>query len=157
MTKTLENSPTKETLKVNIKKLDPKAVLPKKAHFGDAGFDLIAISKKQSIDKGGFRITYKTGLAFEIPEGYVGLLFSRNSIHKTPLTLTNSVGVIDSGYRGEISFVFRIDPTSYTKPYDVGDRIGQIIIMPYPDVQFNLVDILDVTEQNNQGVGSSDQ
>jgi dUTP pyrophosphatase len=79
-------------------------------------------------------VTYDTGLSMEIPEGYVGLLFPRSSISKTILNLSNSVGVIDSGYRGPIMFKFRYLEEGLV--YDVGDRIGQILIIPYPTMTF---------------------
>jgi dUTP pyrophosphatase len=85
-------------MKVNIKKLDEKAVIPKYAKNGDAGLDLVAISRKETDNY----IEYGTGLAIEIPDGFVGLLFPRSSISKMGLSLANSVGVVDSGYRGGI-------------------------------------------------------
>ena len=85
-------------MKVNVKKLDSNAVVPTYAKHGDAGMDLTATSK--SYDEHG-NVVYGTGLAFEIPTGYVGLLFPRSSNTKKDLILGNSVGVIDSGYRGE--------------------------------------------------------
>ena len=79
-------------LKVHVKKLHPDAVIPQYAKDGDAGMDLVAVSSQYTQDY----ISYKTGLAFEIPQGYVGLLFPRSSNSKKNLLLTNSVGVIDS-------------------------------------------------------------
>jgi len=96
----------------------------------------------------------------EIPKGYVGLVFPRSSIRKTDLSLTNSVGVIDSGYRGELQATFkkvygpndvRIDQTDYK----VGDRIAQIIIIPYPQITFVEVDELSITERGEGGFGST--
>jgi dUTP pyrophosphatase len=96
---------------------------------------------------------YGTGLAVEIPEGHVGLLFPRSSISNSGLILTNSVGVIDSGYRGEIKFRFKhIPDTAYYKP---GDRIGQLIVMPYPEIDFQEVEELSSTERGEGGFGSS--
>src|SRR5690606_10497369 len=91
-------------MKVKIKRLHPQAVIPSYAKPGDAGMDLTATSK--SYDENG-NVVYGTGLAFEIPEGYVGLLFPRSSNSKTDLILSNSVGVLDSGYRGEVMFKFK--------------------------------------------------
>jgi len=114
-------------MKVKIKKLHPDAVIPKYAKEGDAGMDLTAVSREIDVNymDGDNLITYGTGLAFEIPKGYVGLVFPRSSIYKKDLTLSNSVGVIDSGYRGEVKFKFR---NNDYRDYDIGDRIGQIII-----------------------------
>ena len=167
-------------MKVKIKKLHPDAVIPAYAKTGDAGMDLTAVS--MSIDDYGC-ISYGTGLAFEIPEGYVGLVFPRSSNCKKGVILTNCVGVIDSGYRGEVSFKFRplddkvseildyetkrryhseIDANeeryglSYpgnNSTFKVGDRIGQIIIMPYPQIEFEEVEKLSETERGTGGYG----
>jgi dUTP pyrophosphatase len=138
---------------VKIKKLDSKAVTPAYAKAGDAAVDLTAISLSK-VDKDEFGyLEYGTGLAIEIPEGYVGLLFPRSSISNSGLILTNSVGVIDSGYRGEIKFRFKhIPDTSF---YKVGDRIGQLIIMPYPQIEFEEVQELSSTERGEGGFGST--
>lgn len=144
-------------MEVKIKKLDPNAVIPTYAKDGDAGMDLVAT---KIISNTTFDITYGTGIAMEIPKGYVGLVFPRSSIRKTDLSLTNAVGVIDSGYRGEIQATFkkvfgkndiRIDQTDYK----VGDRIAQIIIMPYPKIKFTEVDELTSTERGDGGFGST--
>ena len=146
-------------MKVNVKKLDSNAVLPTYARHGDAGMDLTATSK--SYDEHG-NVCYGTSLAFEIPNGFVGLLFPRSSNTKKDLILGNSVGVIDSGYRGEVMFKFRPvmplerDIEFGPREHNVGDRIGQIIIMPYPKVEFNLVDELSSSDRGVGGFGSTD-
>lgn len=158
-------------MRVKIKKMHPDAVIPKYAKVGDAGLDLTATS--MYYDEYG-NICYGTGLAFEIPEGYVGLIFPRSSICKEQLLLSNAVGVIDSGYRGEVSFKFKpsmaLDNRQCVKAdaekmwsiavrqndiYKVGDRIGQMIIMPYPSVEFEEVEELSETERGEGGYGSS--
>lgn len=158
-------------IKVKIKKTHPDAVIPRYAKEGDAGLDLTATSTYY--DEYG-NICYGTGLAFEIPEGYVGLIFPRSSICKEQLLLSNAVGVIDSGYRGEVSFKFKpsmaLDNRQCVKAdaeklwsiavrqndiYKVGDRIGQMIIMPYPSVEFEEVEELSETERGEGGYGSS--
>lgn len=141
-------------MEVKIKKLHEDAVIPKYAKPGDAGMDLTAVSMK--IDEYG-NICYGTGLAFEIPEGYVGLVFPRSSNCKKGIILTNCVGVIDSGYRGEVSFKFKeIALGNFSKvTYKVGDRIGQIIIMPYPRIEFIEVEELSETERGTKGYGST--
>ena len=149
-------------MEVKIKKLHEDAVIPKYAKPGDAGMDLTAVSMK--IDEYG-NICYGTGLAFEIPEGYVGLIFPRSSICKEQLLLSNAVGVIDSGFRGEVSFKFKPsvafdklgDLTSKLLygAYKIGDRIGQIIIMPYPRIEFIEVEELSETERGTNGYGST--
>ena len=142
-------------MKVNVKKLDSSAVLPTYSKHGDAGMDLTATSK--SYDEHG-NVVYGTSLAFEIPAGYVGLLFPRSSNTKKDLILGNSVGVIDSGYRGEVVFKFKHITEEHEQhgEYKAGDRIGQIIIMPYPQIEFNLVDELSTTDRGIGGFGSTD-
>ena len=137
---------------VKIKRLHKDSVLPKYSKPGDAGLDLVATSKfYDDFDN----VCYGTGLALEIPEGYVGLLFPRSSISKTDLTLRNSVGIIDSGYRGEITFKFNNILMSSCEPYNVKERIGQLIIMPYPTIEFEEVEELSTTERGAQGFGST--
>ena len=89
--------------KVKIKKLSPDAIIPSYAKTGDAGMDMV--STKIISDNLG-AVTYGTDIAIEIPKGFVGLIFPRSSIRKTNLQLSNSVGVVDSGYRGEIQATF---------------------------------------------------
>lgn len=156
-------------MRVKIKKLHPDAVIPAYAKAGDAGMDLTAVSVK--IDEYG-NICYGTGLAFEIPEGYVGLVFPRSSNCKKDIILTNCVGVIDSGYRGEVSFkykpmlnhallVYENDGdyatchTTDCSMFKKGERVGQIIIMPYPQIEFEEVQELSETERGTKGYGSS--
>ena len=146
-------------MKVNVKKLDSNAVLPTYAKHGDAGMDLTAISK--NYDEHG-NVCYSTGLAFEIPNGFAGFLFPRSSNTKKDLILGNSVGVIDSGYRGEVVFKFREllpperDIEFGAREYEVGDRIGQIIIMPHPQIIFNVVDELSNSDRGVGSFGSTD-
>jgi dUTP pyrophosphatase len=138
--------------KVKIKRLHKDAVIPSYSKIGDAGLDLVATSKfYDDFDN----VCYGTGLAIEIPEGHVGLLFPRSSISKTDLTLRNSVGIIDSGYRGEITFKFNNILMSSCEPYNVKERIGQLIIMPYPTIEFEEVEELSTTERGAQGFGST--
>ena len=150
-------NPKNDVVDVKIKKLHPNAVIPSYSKDGDAGMDLVAT---KIISNTTFDITYGTGIAIEIPKGFVGLLFPRSSIRKTDLALTNSVGVIDSGYRGEIQATFkkvygkndvRIDEVDYK----IGDRIAQIIIMPYPQVKFSEVEELSETDRGSGGFGST--
>jgi len=141
-------------MKVNIKKLNPNAVIPAYAKSGDAGMDLTAIDLEY--DKTYDCFIYKTGLAVEIPEGYVGLIFPRSSNRKTGAYMANHVGVIDSGYRGEIMVTFKNrDFHNWTAPYEVNDRIAQLIILPYPNIEFNVVFDLSETERGEGGHGST--
>lgn len=139
-------------MKVRFKKLMPEAVIPTKVHPTDAGFDLTCISVKLDADHNC--VSYGTGIAMEIPDGYVGLIFPRSSVYKKDLALSNSVGVIDSCYRGEITFKFKmLQPFAYK--YEIGERIGQLIIMPYPEIEFEEADELSDSDRGTGGYGST--
>ena len=180
-------------MKIKIKKLNDKAVIPTYAHATDAGLDLTATSIKYDFGKDVF--IYGTGLAVEIPEGYVGLVFPRSSNRNTEAYMTNHVGVIDSGYRGEVMVCYKnrtttniadeisdiaidlydlidknnkfsncdglaenmseINKNAVKQPYDVGDRIAQLIIIPYPHIEFEEVDELSDTDRGANGHGST--
>jgi dUTP pyrophosphatase len=145
---------------VKIKRLNEKAVIPSYSKPGDTGMDLTCT--EVDLDAQG-NYVYKTGLAVEIPEGFMGLLFPRSSNANKSLALTNSVGVIDSGYRGEIMFKYKPNYQYFLKNeeqkndaiYHVGDRVGQLIIMPYPEVEWKEVNELSETERGAGGYGSS--
>lgn len=136
-------------MKVKIKKLHQDAVIPSYAKDGDAGMDLTAVDVSAS----NGHITYHTGLAIEIPRWHVGLLFPRSSVYKTGQSLSNCVGVIDSGYRGEIMMKYTLSPIG--QDYKIGDRIGQIVILPYPKVEFEEVEELTSSQRGVGGFGSS--
>jgi dUTP pyrophosphatase len=139
-------------MKVKVKKLDPNAIIPKYAKAGDAGLDLTAIS---IISDDPFQITYGTGLAIEIPEDHVGLIFPRSSIRKMELQLSNSVGVIDSGYRGEIQFTFNKICGVPSKKYEIGERVGQLVIIEYPEIELVEYKELSSSERGSGGFGST--
>ena len=138
-------------IEIKFKKLYAEAVMPTKAHQSDAGADLVATSKNWDDEKQCW--IYGTGIATEIPEGYVGLVFPRSSIRKYGLSLANSIGVIDSGYRGEIMCSFK--PTGTCPTYNVGDKVAQMIIMPYPIVNYVEVTELSNSERGEGGHGST--
>lgn len=146
-------------MEVKIKRLVKNAVIPSYAHATDAGLDLVATSYEYNDDIKCH--VYGTGLAIEIPEGHVGLLFPRSSNRKTESYLTNHVGIIDSGYRGEIMFSFKTRDYDKSKiqqlfkPYEVGNKIGQLIIIPYPKVHFIEVDELSDSDRGENGYGST--
>jgi dUTP pyrophosphatase len=137
---------------VKIKKLRGDAVIPVYSKDGDAGLDLTAT---EIISNTTFGVTYGTGISMEIPKGYVGLVYPRSSIRNYDLTLSNSVGVIDSGYRGEIQVTFKKTNGLDSLKYKTGDRVVQIIIVPYPKVTFVEVDELSKTERDKGGFGST--
>lgn len=150
-------------MKVKIKRLTPNSVIPSYAKPGDAGMDLTATSK--FFDEYG-NICYGVGLAFEIPEGYVGLVFPRSSTSHKQMALANAVAVIDSGYRGEVVMKFKpslaldnqqcvTDRLTYSV-YKIGERIAQMVIMPYPQIEFVEVEELSQTERGDRGYGSTD-
>tara|TARA_Y100000593_G_C4317844_1_gene341915 strand:+ start:545 stop:967 length:423 start_codon:yes stop_codon:yes gene_type:complete len=136
---------------VKIKKLHPDAVVPAYAKAGDAAVDLVAVDRY--IDE-YHNIVFDTGLAIEIPYGFVGLLFPRSSVSKTDLSLANSVGVIDSGYRGPVMLKYRRQGTMNRK-WGIGDRVGQLMIIPYPEVEFIEADELSTTDRGSGGFGST--
>ena len=142
---------------VKIKKLNPDAVIPFYATNGSAGMDVTAIGR--DYDNANDCWIYHTGLSFQLPEGYVMLIFPRSSNRKTNYYLANHVGVLDSDYTGELMLMFKSRDASEMRfiepPYNVGDRIGQIIILPYPKIQFNEVDSLNKTERGDGGFGST--
>lgn len=139
---------------VKIKKLHEDAIIPNYAKKGDAGLDLTAIHFRYEAEYDCF--VYGTGLALEIPKGYVGLIFPRSSNSKTTAYLTNSVGVIDSGYRGEIMVKFKNRTAADNRaPYKPGDRVAQLIIMPYPNITLVETDKLSESERGTGGYGST--
>lgn len=137
-------------MQVKVKKLHEDAVVPKYAKSGDAGLDLTAVSMEIT----PLYIEYDTGLVFEIPEGYVGLLFPRSSITNKNMTLKNSVGVLDSGYRNSVKFRFSAKDTR-NNLYKVGERVGQIIILPYPQIELVEAEELSISERHTNGWGST--
>ena len=148
-------------LEAKIKKLHKDAVIPKYETVGSVGMDLTAVSKEY--DEHG-NVVFGTGLAIQIPEGYYADLRPRSSISKYDLVLANSVGTIDSDYRGELILKFK--PSVYFGVnrgdddgvmYDVGDRIAQLVILPYPKVSFVEVDELSETERGTGGFGSTNK
>lgn len=140
-------------MKIKLKKLHPNAVAPKFGKPGDAGADLVATSMDNTSRIN--QIVYGTGIAVEIPEGMVGLVFPRSSVRNHPLSMSNSVGVIDSGYRGEIMVTFNVLKAFTQEPYQIGDRIAQLVIMPVPLIQYIEVDELSETERGQGGHGST--
>lgn len=136
-------------------KLSPTAVTPTKKHTTDAGYDLTAIAVKYNKEEDVYVI--HTGIAIELPPNTVGLIFPRSSIARTDLVLSNSVGVIDQDYRGEILFKFK--PINGGRIiYKVGERVGQLVIMPllpHVEVQEVSTEQLSMTDRGTGGFGST--
>ena len=139
-------------LDVKIKKLHNDAVIPTYSKNGDAGMDLTITN---IISNTTFDVTYGFGIAMEIPSGYVGLIFPRSSVRNTDLHLSNCVGVIDSGYRGEIQGTFKKTQGLESIKYNVGDRGAQIMVIPYPKIKFVEVNELSSTDRGDGGFGST--
>lgn len=139
-------------LNVRVKRLHKKSVIPTYAKFGDAGLDLTIT---EIVENNDFSVTYGFGLAFEIPVGYVGLIFPRSSVRKYDLILSNCVGVIDSGYRGEIMATFKKITGMKEEIYNVGEKGAQIIIIPIPKVKLIETDTLTDSERGTGGFGHS--
>ena len=141
---------------VKFKKLHPNATLPIYSTEHAACMDLTSVDYDYTNYNSDI-INYKIGLSVEIPTGFVGLLFPRSSIRKTDLVLSNSVGVIDSDFRGEIIASFRyvsneeIDSTRY----EIGERCCQLMIIPIPKIEPIFIDELSNTERGSGGFGST--
>ena len=125
-------------------------ISPSKAYKTDVGFDLTALSVKKV--KGDY--IYETNAQLILPTGYGASLRPRSSIRNYGIVLSNAVGVIDSGYRGSIQATFNYYGSTKQR-YAVGDRIGQLVILPYPQVEFEEVEELSETIRGNGGFGSS--
>ncbi len=141
---------------LKIKRLTDDAIMPVRAHKGDAGMDLTCTTISQELNEAGQLIlVYHTGLAMEIPEGYVGLIFPRSSIANKSITLTNAVGVVDSNYRGEVMAKFRSTTDVVPAIYKPGERFAQLVIVPILDTQIEEVTELSESARNEGGFGST--
>lgn len=132
-------------MQVKVKKLVKEATMPTYAKQGDAGLDLTAVSRRIT-DK---FIEYDTGLSFEIPDGFVGLLFPRSSVTNKTLMVKNSVGVIRVRFETTEKDQYMADI------YEVGDRVGQLIIIPYPKIELIESNRLSETDRGDDGYGST--
>lgn len=148
------NTPYEYSIGCKFKKLHKDAVTPTYSKKGDGCVDLHCVS--YTLNEQTNQVTYSTGISLEIPSGYVGLVFPRSSIRRTVLELSNSVGVIDSGYRGEIMATFNINKGSNQSTiYENGERICQLMILPYPKIKFTEVTELSETDRGEGGFGST--
>lgn len=137
---------------IDVEVLDPKLV-PNYANIGDAGADLV--SNQEAIVPARGRILVKTGLKLALPFGYVGLVHPRSGLAlKHGITVLNTPGTIDSGYRGEVGVVL-YNSTDSDFEVHVGDRIAQLVIQKYETGIFNIVDSLDETSRGEGGFGST--
>jgi dUTP pyrophosphatase len=138
-------------IKVKLSKVSPEVATPEYSREGDACLDLTAYSRKVE----STYTEYGTGIKLQIPQGYVGLVYPRSSISNTNQIMANSVGVIDSNYTGEIKVRLKRDNELYKTTYGIGARIAQIMIIPIPVIEIDVVESLDETVRGEQGFGSS--
>lgn len=139
-------------MNINIKKLTEDAVAPTRATDGSAGYDLTVLRRKEVTirDAGNCIGTYSTGIALEIPQGYVGLVVERSSLHKKGFKLANTVGVIDSDYRDELMIKL-----SSNRDIIAGGRVAQLLVVKAEQLEFSEVKNLSKTSRNG-GFGSTD-
>jgi dUTP pyrophosphatase len=141
-------------IELPIQRLHADAVVPQRAYAGDAGLDLASCER---VELGpGERSLVGTGLAVAIPEGYAGFVQPRSGLAaRHGLTIVNSPGLVDSGYRGELRVVLL--NTDRTEPFVVepGMRIAQLVVLPIPELELVEVDELPSSERGVRGFGSS--
>jgi dUTP pyrophosphatase len=141
-------------IELPIRKLRPDAVLPQQAYGGDAGLDLAACERFELGP--GERATVGTGLAVAIPEGYAGFVQPRSGIAmRNGITIVNSPGLVDSGYRGELQVVLLNTDTREPFVVEPGMRIAQLVVVPIPEVELVELDELPESERGVRGFGSS--
>ena len=141
--------------KLEIKKLNEKAIIPTYGTIDSAGADLYALLDEDMIIEPGETKIIPTGLSMAIPTGYVGLIYARSSLGtKKGLAPANKVGVIDADYRGEIKVVL-YNQSKEKQTISPNERIAQIVITPYLQVKFEEVDNLSDTERGEGGFGST--
>lgn len=138
-------------MNINIQLLNTNSKPPTRADPGSAGYDLY-VSDVKALGEG--LVEYDTGVAFEIPEGYVGLLFPRSSIRMMGQVFCNAVGVLDSSYRGSVK-ISTIRTSDTYEFYVPGERCGQIIIVPFPEIKYVVAKRLSETSRGTGGHGSS--
>ena len=143
-------------MRINIKRIRNDAIVPTRGSASAAGYDLYACDIDVPINiASGSVAKIKTGVVMEIPEGYFGAIYARSGLAtKQGLRPANCVGVVDSDYRGEI-MVFMHNDSNCVRTIENGERIAQIVITPYLNVEFNEVDVLSDTARGDGGFGST--
>lgn len=140
---------------INIQLVRPDAQVPVYSSVLAAGADLHACIDKKVAIWPGDSVPIPTGIALEIPEGYVGLIYARSGLAcKSGLAPANKVGVIDADYRGEVMVVLH-NHGHQTKWIEHGDRIAQLVIAPVVQGNFHVVDVLGDTQRGSGGFGST--
>lgn len=164
---------------VKVKKLNPNAIIPTYATEGSAGMDITAIDLEYDIKND--RYIYHTGLAFEVPQGYFMDLRPQSRNTKSDFYLPNAPGTLDPDYRGELLVIYKrrdaVNPRQFIEldsssekgirayinsmlsiaPYTPGQTVCQLIILPYPKVEFEEVEELSNTERGEGGFGSTEK
>lgn len=142
-------------MKINIKKLNDKAMIPTIGSQHSAGMDLYACIDSSIIIMPHSTIKVGTGLAMELPEGYFGAIFARSGLAtKQGLRPANAVGVVDSDYRGEYIVALHND-TDIPQTITPAERIAQLVIIPYLSIEFEEVGNLSETDRGTGGFGST--
>jgi len=142
------------TVELPIRRLRDDAVVPERAYAGDAGLDLAACERVE-LEPGG-RATVGTGLAVAIPEGYAGFIQPRSGLAaKNGITIVNTPGLVDSGYRGELKVILLNTDSRNTFVVEPGMRIAQLVVMLVPGVDPVEVEELPESERGVRGFGSS--
>lgn len=157
-----KNQTLRQMLPIKIQKLIPEATVPAYSTQHAACFDLFSANKIRQILRPGSTIVIDTGLAFEIPEGHVMLIFSRSGHgFKNNIRLGNCTGVIDADYRGPVKVKLAADDMDDMGDWsaglciEYGDRIAQGMVIPFPTVEFIVSDELSETERGDGGFGST--
>ena len=141
-------------MSLRVRRLDERATLPTRAYDGDAGLDLAACER---VELGpGERSVVPTGLAVAIPEGYAGFVQPRSGLAaRHGLTIVNTPGLIDSGYRGELQVTLLNTDREEAFTVEPGMRIAQLVVLPIPELELVEVDELPESERGVRGFGSS--
>ena len=142
-------------MELKIKRLSPDAKIPTYGSASAAGADLYALSVKEIEINAGETLLVHTGIAMQIPDGYVGLIYARSGLaSKRGLAPANKVGVIDCDYRGEVMVALH-NHSNEEQTVARGERIAQLVITPYVTANFEEVDELSNTERGEGGFGST--
>ncbi|HYZ77419.1 MAG TPA: dUTP diphosphatase [Gaiellaceae bacterium] len=141
-------------IQLPIRRLRPDAALPARAYTGDAGFDLAACER---VELGpGERAMVPTGLAVAIPEGYAGFVQPRSGLAaRNGLTIVNTPGLVDSGYRGELQVILLNTDRERSFVVEPGMRIAQLLVVPVAELELEEVEELPASERGVRGFGSS--
>lgn len=142
-------------MKIQVKKLNDNAILPTRGSAYAAGYDLYACLEADTVIGAGETVKIGTGLSIAVPEGYFGAIFARSGLAaKEGLRPANCVGVADSDYRGEYIVALHND-SAVSRTVTPGERIAQLVVMPFLSVEFEEAESLDVTARGEGGFGST--